>query len=108
MSAVVWKFPLHPWQAFIDMPADARLLHVGHDGERACVWTLCDPARPKEPRYLAIVPTGGEVPPSATTYVGTFMADEFGTRLVFHVFEGPAVERDGVVTVPSEEVADVA
>jgi hypothetical protein len=103
---VVWKFPLRPWSAFIDMPADARILYVGHDGTDACVWALCDPNRPKKPRYVAAIPTGDEVPRPAVTYVGTFMVDEGAGPLVFHVFEGPAVERDGVITTPAEEVAD--
>lgn len=104
---VVWKFELRPWTAFIDMPRGARILHVGAQRqggqEVACVWALCDPNARKEPRYIVAVPTGQDVPGPAKDYVASFTIEG---GLVFHVFEAPAVEKDGVIT--TEEPAYVS
>lgn len=86
MSAVVWKFPLRRWSAFIDMPGGARILSAGEQDGELCVWALCDPDAPKESRYIAAINTGQRMPPPAGEFVATVRM--MGSGTVWHVFEG--------------------
>jgi hypothetical protein len=55
---VIWKFTLRPWSIFVDIPAGAKVLSAGAQGDEVVAWALCDPDAPKVPRLLAAVPTG--------------------------------------------------
>ena len=67
------------------MPAGAKLLDVQIQGEKCCIWALCDPAAPEVPRHLAIYGTGNPMPDECGEYIATFQM--YGGSLVFHAFE---------------------
>lgn len=100
MKDVIWKYELRPWTIFLDIPQGAKLLAVGAQGSDVVAWFRCNPDARRVPRMVAAFPTGVELPLAARAgeYVGTVQMDD---GLIFHVFEGEAVERDGVTTLAS-------
>jgi len=69
----------------IEMPAGAKLLHVGAQGQSpyaCCVWALVNTSAPMVRRHLCVFGTGHEVDVEAA-YVGTTQVGEF----VWHVFD---------------------
>ena len=85
MATTVWKFPL-PMRdvAEVEMPAHAKVLYVGTQGNNAFLWALVDPDAPRKTRRFRVAGTGhtlGDV----GAHVGAFMLLDGG--LVFHVFE---------------------
>ena len=103
MPATIWKFPLRAADTFaIEMPTNARLLHVGVQNEQACVWALVDPSAPKEQRRFRLYGTGHPIgadhpmagdPLEGFDFVGTFQLQEGMMPLVFHLF-GERKERN--------------
>ena len=86
MKHRIWKFELStaPTAGLI-MPAGAKVLTVAAQGERVCIWALCDPDAPKENRDFTILGTGFSAPPDASAYLGTAHTTD---GFVWHVFEG--------------------
>jgi hypothetical protein len=84
VSAVVWKFPLRSWSAFIDMPAGASILSCGEQDGELCVWALCDPDAPKVGRYVAAINTGRQMPSPTGEFIGTV---QMPNGIVWHLFE---------------------
>ena len=81
----IWKFPLQVVdQQLVNMPVGTELLHVGVQGDQACLWALVDSDAPRTMRGFAIHGTGHAVPPGGA-YVGTFPLH--GGNLIFHVFD---------------------
>ena len=82
----IWKWEIEVTdRQTVPMPARAKLLDVQMQNGVCCIWALCEPKAPNEPRHLAIYGTGNPVPDEPGEYVATFqMADG---ALVFHVFE---------------------
>lgn len=94
----VWKFPLtEPNEAgrvFVDMPATARPISVGMQGDTMVVWALCDPEQEAElnirspiRRRFIVVNTGMVVPgfPDGVCFLGTVTT---GNGIVWHVWGG--------------------
>ena len=82
----IWKFEIKVTdRQIVPMPAGAKLLDVQMQRGVCCIWAMCEPRAPSEPRHIAIYGTGEPVPDEPGEYVATFqMVDE---ALVFHVFE---------------------
>lgn len=96
----IWKYGLEiADDVVIDMPAGARVLHVGiqvapapswGEPDMACLWVLVDPDAPLERRMFKVVGTGHRHEGmDAWHYIGTFYM--FGG--IWHVFDpNPTVE----------------
>lgn len=92
MKKTVWKFllrqygPLPPTveELTINMPAGAKVLHVGVQDSDLMLWALVDPDALPEPRNLVIAGTGHlfDLPPSGL-HLGSAQTRSF----VWHVFE---------------------
>ena len=67
------------------MPAEAKLLSVGLQKGKVCLWALVDPSKPIETKMIEIVGTGNPMPNDGLVrkFIGTVVADPF----VWHVFE---------------------
>lgn len=88
-TKTIWKFGLLASSSFsIEMPANARLLHVGMQNNTANVWALVDPTAPKEQRKFLLYGTGHPIgePLDGYDFVGTFQVQEGVMPLVFHLF----------------------
>lgn len=86
MDKAVYKYTLHPAGRFtIDVPVDARFLHVAVQHGRIQLWALVDPSAPVERRSIAVVHTGSIVIPPGAGYLGTVITD--GGNYVRHVFD---------------------
>lgn len=82
----VWKYPLGI-DTVIDMPGEARPLHVGHDPSgQPSLWAEVEPGQPERPHRFRTYGTGHIIDGPAT-YIGTFQG---GPGLVWHVYEAPA------------------
>lgn len=81
--AVIWKFEVRPHGA--RMPAGARVLSVGAQGQGIYAWALCDPDQPEVQRRLWPVSTGaaGVGWADDAMFVGTVQMN----GLVFHIFD---------------------
>jgi len=83
---VIWKFPLElKTHNKLLMPEGALVVHVAAQSGVPCLWALCEPRAPKEPRLFAIVPTGMAFDENDATYLGTFILNGGG----LHVLEPP-------------------
>lgn len=85
---VVWKWPIPAEARFsIEMPKDARLLHVDVQRMEACLWALVDPDAGTEMRHFQLVGTGHREVASADAHrhVGSVLLAD--GALVFHLFE---------------------
>lgn len=100
MSDRVWKFaltePTATGRVFVDLPASARPLSVGLQGDEMVVWALCDPEQEAElhmqvtgPRRFIVANTGDEIPgfPEGARFLGTLTTDN---GIVWHVWDGDA------------------
>lgn len=87
----IWKFRLDVDGADGDkiavaMPAGARVLHLGLQMGRPCLWADVDPEAEVVTRIVQIVGTGFE-PPADGVYLGTLMMRSArGGELVFHFY----------------------
>lgn len=83
----VWKFPLVvESQQVVQMPRGARLLSAQVQGEKVCLWALCDDLAEPQPRHVVIVGTDHPLPDfGELVFIDTFQLHD--GRLVFHVFE---------------------
>ena len=82
----VWKYQLNPGVTRLQMPMDAKVLHVEVQHGQPQLWALVQPTNEIRDRDFFVVGTGHPfqeyLQPS---HVGTFMLE--GGALVFHVFE---------------------
>jgi hypothetical protein len=96
----VWKFvftnPTSTGRVFVDMPASARPISVGLQGDQMVVWALCDPEQETEldmqvtgPRRFIVTNTGQEIPgfPDGGRFLGTVTSDN---GIVWHVWDADA------------------
>lgn len=68
------------------LPEGAKILSVGNQMEKLCLWALLDPAQSPKARTFRIYGTGHPVPQDGTGYfLGTVQFG--GGTLVMHVFE---------------------
>lgn len=90
----VWKYilPVQDEVIELEMPQEAKILHVGTQQEQVCLWALVESEQEKEIRRFRIHGTGHPLANNAgtgyntfDTYVGTTMM--LDGRLVWHVFE---------------------
>ena len=98
MPTVIWKFPLDLFEAGqngarlkIEMPINARILHVGTQRDNPVLWAEVDDPSPSEWREFIIVGTGRMMPDDRTRYLGTTTTHD-GT-FDWHIYEGTANER---------------
>ena len=84
MSAV-WKFTLATalTDNALEMPKDAKVVHVGIQGEHICLWAIVDTQASVETRVFQIVGTGHEEVFEGMAHVGTVQQGPW----VWHVFE---------------------
>ena len=83
----IWKWQLDVLgEQILMLPKGATLLTVQMQGDKCCLWALCDEIEStKERRYLAIYGTGHPLPDFEGRYLSTFQRDS--GALVFHAFE---------------------
>lgn len=83
----IWKFPLGKTVTdsviTVQMPKNAKILHVRSQKDVPCVWTLVDPEADTESRYFYIAATGETVPDGQ--YLGTVF--QYDGAYVWHIFE---------------------
>jgi hypothetical protein len=88
----VHRFPIVPIEgklfASIEMPRGAQLLWVAVKDGEVNLWAQLLPKQHKVQRKVWVMPSGVSIPAEAGKYVGTFMVNEGGPTLVFHVFDG--------------------
>jgi pyruvate/2-oxoglutarate dehydrogenase complex dihydrolipoamide dehydrogenase (E3) component len=79
----VYKYPLtlagEPQG--VQMPVDARVVHVHEQNDRPVLWALVSPDSPAVTRVFEVIATGGRVPNG--NYLGTVHI----SWTVWHVFE---------------------
>ena len=81
----VWKYPAlqrEPHQ----IPVGARFLSMGWQRGDVCAWFLVDPAQPREPRRIHLIPTGEVFDDRGLEYLNTVLMGEPPGSLVWHVF----------------------
>ena len=84
----VWKFPLPMHgSAEVLMPVDARVIHVGVQGNRICLWALVSPDAEKTVRQFRVVGTGWPM-----TKVGRHLGTVITGTYVWHVFAVPETD----------------
>ena len=80
----VWKYPIPVEAEFgIQMPAGAKVLHVGTQRGNPTLWALVDTDAPPVGVDFQIAGTGHEAP--GWTYVGTFLTTN--DMYVWHLFQ---------------------
>lgn len=88
----IWKFPLAMYDdgsADVEMPADARVLHVGAQGRTICLWAMVSPDAERITRKFRVVGTGWPIAKMGR-YIGTVHVDGY----VWHVFAAEATIED--------------
>ncbi len=83
----IYKYPFGITDDFeIFMPEGARVLHVGMQYDRPCIWALVDPNAVQEERKFHLAGTGHSIEDKIADwqYVGTFTMQD--GALVFHLF----------------------
>ena len=86
MSRTIWKYEAGVGRFVLEMPAGARVLSVGVQFGKPCLWALVDPAAPLVAHGFAVTGTGhqaGGLKPAA--FVGTFQLH--GGALIYHLFD---------------------
>lgn len=84
--SMIWKYELKVTDdQEILMPAQAKILSVGNQDGKLCVWALVDTEQPIAPKYFSIVGTGHPMSEDfpLKRFVGTVIMSPF----VWHVFE---------------------
>jgi hypothetical protein len=86
LEKVVYKYILpleHGDKHDVKMPVNARILHVGMQGNNICIWALVWPLITQEERYFQIVGTGHLFDATGKVHIGSVQHEGF----VWHVFE---------------------
>ena len=91
MRQEVWKFQIKPGFQLIEMPTDAKPLHVARQRGIYYLWALVYPERKPSTRRFVFVGTGIDIQTEMPAgyelqHVGTCFHNPEGS-LVFHVFE---------------------
>jgi len=83
----IWKFPLDEVVTNevinLDMPRDAKILHVRSQKNIPCLWALVDPLADVERRLFCLAATGESLPEGE--YLGTVF--QYNGAYVWHVLE---------------------
>ena len=81
----IWKFPFAICKLIeIEMPQDARILHVECQQVTPCIWALVDPDAPKVARRFRLLGTGHHaIREDLGCHLGTFQQGPF----VWHIFD---------------------
>jgi hypothetical protein len=83
MSIVVYKYPITIGRTDLNLPVEAKIVHVGLDPSGApCLWAEVDPYSDRERRTFVIIGTGHGVPEKAT-HIGSVVDEMY----VWHVYE---------------------
>lgn len=81
----VWKYPLIINDDIIlQMPGDAKPLHVDMQRGSPCLWALVEPDRPMRTYRFRLAGTGHPIGEESMLYVGSFFMHD--GDLVFHLF----------------------
>jgi hypothetical protein len=83
----IYKYALQKQgKNIVEMPRNARILHVGTQSDHPYVWALIDTDNPMEDRYFWIIGTGYEMPVTLSDlrHIGTFITRD--GSFVGHVF----------------------
>lgn len=82
----IWKYELHGLQSTVfEMPRNARIVHVGMQGDVICLWALVNENAEKDRRVFRPFGTGHGIPTirGSYEYVGTVFDGPF----VWHIME---------------------
>ena len=86
----IWKYPLEATDdQIVMMPRSAKLLTVQMQGNKCCLWALCNTRMPLCPRHITICGTGHPIHDDPGEYIATF---QMHNGLIFHVFDQPEGE----------------
>lgn len=105
MTRTVWKYELPGSETTLDLPVDAKPIHVATQGAGTiCMWVEVDPSAPTRRRRFYVVGTGHPIPPDVfpPIHVGSFLTDQAGT-FVFHVYESLDARLDGAASKDGAE-----
>lgn len=88
MKRAVWKYELLDVITTLDLPVDAKPLHVAVQQGVIRMWVLVNPDAETRTRRFYTVGTGHELPEDVfePIHVASLLTDTEGT-FVFHVFE---------------------
>ncbi len=86
----IWKFDVPIEGIFeIEMPINAKILHVGVQSGKPEIWAQVDTAEKRDKRHFVMFGTGHEMDKVVENldlqYLGSFLIAE--DTLVFHLFE---------------------
>lgn len=85
----IWKWELDVTdRQSVYLPQGAQILDVQVQNGQVCMWAICLPSLPTQPRYIGIYGTGNPLPDvdlDNARYISTFQMH--GGALVFHAFE---------------------
>lgn len=88
MPNVIWKYELGAGVTELEMPRDAKILHVAQQHGGICMWAEVDQYAARETRKFVVIGTGHDFATAgknAMQYLGTALLAE-GT-LVLHAYE---------------------
>lgn len=93
---VIYKYETKDGETILEISKDAQFLSLGLQGQKICLWFLCDPKAELERRMFRMYLTGQIFTFSASDrYIGSFQALISGQfNFIGHVFETPAVDID--------------
>jgi len=60
MTRAIWKFTLKLGDQSVEMPRNAKVVHVGAQGDNCCVWLEVAPKSARIARVFRVVMTGEE------------------------------------------------
>jgi len=92
----IWRYELAAFDpSSVIMPEGARILSVGEQDGRLCVWARVEPGARLVQRWLRVTGTGWECDvPAEARFIGTV---QMRSGMVYHVFEcggPPSLEED--------------
>lgn len=86
MTRVVFKYPIELQdEVVVDMPTDARIIHLAVQDGTICAWAIVDPDGYSSKRTFFVRGTGHPMPERPCVPVGSVFFND--GALVFHVFE---------------------
>jgi hypothetical protein len=79
----IYKYPFQvDDEVRIEMPENARVLHVGLQGAQPCLWAMVDPENRPVIHRFRVFGTGHPMPTAVGEHVATFQQGPF----VWHMF----------------------
>jgi hypothetical protein len=84
-NSVIYKYELKPGYLKIEMPIDAKILHVDEQLGNICIWAEVNLEHATEVVSFEVVSTGKIMESKFRKYLGTVKL--YNGSLIFHVFK---------------------